>query len=260
MGHHLLGTLPTTKKWRAVIELISGGAEVDDIAAATSRAAESSMIDAVNDPAFKQGFWLLTQIPQAAPAEDFALALRNLGLEVSDKPTLVEICMAMMISIEQAVPAARRTDAGEMAQLSSVESLSAVASREMGSLFGPAEAPAEARSALARLSTVKNFGALARDYFSRLTRRYLDYYLSRELSQHVGINQRFLTVREHSEFEEALERYCYEAALIVRDFAGDWFSKANYEGGITPTKAGRFVHHAFEKLRDELMVRRGAGA
>jgi hypothetical protein len=37
------------------------------------------------------------------------------------------------------------------------------------------------------LATVKQFGVLARDFFARLTRRHLEYYLSRELSKHVGI-------------------------------------------------------------------------
>jgi hypothetical protein len=66
MGHQHLGTLPRSKKWRDVIDLISGGANVQHVAAATSDAAERQMIDASNDPAVRYTVWLLTQIPLAA--------------------------------------------------------------------------------------------------------------------------------------------------------------------------------------------------
>ena len=106
--------------------------------------------------------------------------------------------------------------------------------------------------------TVKQFAVLARDFFSRLTRRHLDYYLSRELSKHVGINSRFQTIREHKQFEEALDLHCRETSRIIKEFSGEWFSKQNYEGGIDQAKAGGFVHVAFDKIRKELRRRRDA--
>jgi hypothetical protein len=52
------------------------------------------------------------------------------------------------------------------------------------------------RAALGGLGTVKQFAVLARDFFPRLSRRQLSYFLSRELSQHVGVNSRFHTIRD----------------------------------------------------------------
>jgi len=46
MGHQHLGTLSRSRKWREVIELISAGANVEEVAAATSAAAEQQMGDA----------------------------------------------------------------------------------------------------------------------------------------------------------------------------------------------------------------------
>ena len=51
---------------------ISGGADVQDIAAATFAAAEDQMADASSDAAVKNAVRLLTQIPTAARKEDFA--------------------------------------------------------------------------------------------------------------------------------------------------------------------------------------------
>jgi len=259
MGHQHLGTLPQSLKWRQVVQLISGGADVKDVAAATSAAAESQMADASNDPAVKHAVWLLTQIPLAARQDNFASALRQLGLHVSERPTLIEVAAAMSDAVDKCVTkAGGRSDLGEMAQLSAVESLNAIAGRELSDLFGASAD--KVKAALGGLGTVKEFAVLARDFFSRLSRRQLSYFLSRELSNHVGTNSRFKTIREHRDFETALDLHCREASRILKEFSGEWFSKHTYEGGIDEGKAGRFVHVAFQKLREELRARRGAHA
>jgi hypothetical protein len=102
------------------------------------------------------------------------------------------------------------------------------------------------------------FSVLARDFFARLTRRYLDYYLSRELPNHIGAKSRFPSLAEHHRFDQALESHCRQTALIIRQYSADWFSKHTFEGGIDPDKVGGFVHYAFEKIRRELVRRRDA--
>jgi hypothetical protein len=257
MGHQRLGSLPQSRKWRNVVELISGGADIDEIAAATSAAAELSVIAAANDPAVRTAFFLLTQIPLAARGERFVPELRALGLKLSDQPSLVEIVSALADAVDRSARrTGARTDFGEMVQLSAAESLNATAGRELPHLFGTP--PDSVRRVLGGLATVKQFAVLARDFFSRLTRRHLDYYLSRELSKHVGINARFQTIREHRQFEEALDLHCRQTSRIIEEFSGQWFSKQNYEGGIDQANAGRFVHVASDKIRKELRVRRDA--
>jgi hypothetical protein len=254
MGHQHLGTLPRSRKWRQVVHLISGGADVEDVAAATSAAAEQQMADASNDPAVKRAVWLLTQIPPAARKEDLALELRKLDLRISGAPTLMEIASALSDAIDRHLArTGGRTDLGEMAQLSAVESLNAIAGRQLHDLFGAT--PEKTKEALAGLGTVKEFAVLARDFFSRLARHQLSYFLSRELPHHVGISSRFQTIREHREFEAALDLHCREASRIIKEFAGEWFSKHTFEGGIDEAKAGRFAHVAFQKLRAELRHR-----
>jgi hypothetical protein len=236
--------------------MISGGVDVAAIAAATSAAAERQMTDASNDQAVKHSVWLLTQIPAAARKNDFAAELRALGLQVSKQPTLMEVGSAMTQAIDRRVGRNRgRSDLGEMAQFSAVESLVAVAGRAMPDLFGPATE--KTKSALGGLGTVKQFAVLARDFFSRLARRQLSYFLSRELSNHVGTNSRFHSIREHQAFESALDLHCREASRIIKEFSGQWYSKQMYEGGIDEAAAGRFAHVAFSKLREELRYRRG---
>ena len=82
-----------------------------------------------------------------------------------------------------------RTDLGEMAQMAAVESLTALIGPGLPSLFQPN--PGEVQHSVGRFAGGDRFSALAREFFARLTQRSLEYYLSRELSNHIGAGQRF---------------------------------------------------------------------
>jgi hypothetical protein len=124
-------------------------------------------------------------------------------------------------------------------------------------LFGPR--PEEVQRAFGQFSSGSRFSGLAREFFSRLTQRCLDYYLSRELSNHIGQGARFGDDRARSEFDNALDRHCREASRIVESFAGGWYGKNVYQGdGLTLDSIRRFAPVAFRKVRAELRKRRDA--
>ncbi len=90
MGHIRLGVLPRTRKWQAVVQLLTGDASLADIVGASADAAENSLKNAATDDTLSHAFWLLTQLPQAARFENFSERLWELGLRVSDRPSLLE--------------------------------------------------------------------------------------------------------------------------------------------------------------------------
>jgi hypothetical protein len=260
MGHIRLGTLSQSKKWRQVVDLLRVDASVEEIAAAAADAAETSFQDGGNDPAFLHAFWLLTQIPLAARGPAFVEDLRRLGVRVPDPPSLVAVVAAFSDAVDRHVrDQGGRTDLGEMAQMAAVESLMAMVGPTLPSLFEPGVE--EVQRAIGRLAGGDRFSALAREFFARLTERSLDYYLSRELANHIGRRERFADDGERTEFDAALARHCREAARIVEAFAGGWYGKNVYQGdGLTPDAVRRFAPVAFKKLRGELRKRRDAGA
>ena len=255
MGHIRLGTLPKTQKWNQVVNLIAGGADVERIAAASADAAEHGLERASQDEGLAHAFWLLTQIPQAARQPNYLERLWELGLTVSSKPTLLEIVAAFTRAVDGHVRGSgKRSDLGEMAQHSASETLASLAGRELPSLFGPTAT--DVQQALAKLGTSDRFSIVARDFFSRLTSRSLGYFLSRELSKHVGPNKRFAEVSEHSGFNAALDVHCREASRIIKEFSGGWYGKTlQQEKTITQVQARNFAHIAFKKLRSELRDR-----
>jgi hypothetical protein len=248
--------LPATRKWQQVVALLSRDAGTEDIAAASAEAAEVSLEHARQDPALRQSFWLLTQIPLAARSPDYPESLRSLGVGVRDTPSLLETIGAFSAAVDRHVDSSgTRTDLGELAQHTAAESLAAMAGSDLPSLFGPT--PEDARLALGKLAAPDRFAKLARDFFARLTQRHLDYYLSRALSNYVGPGHSIGSIDGHTAFNAALEQHCREAARIVEAFAGGWYSKTNFEGGVTPEKARAFIFVALRKIGQELRKRRG---
>lgn len=247
MGHIRLGNLPRTRKWQQVVALLDpdSGAGMPQIAAATLDAAKRGLEEAARDPALVHSFWLLTQLPHCARAGDFISELKRVGISVQSAPTLMELVGGFADAVDNHVRGTGgRTDLGEMAQMGAAESLTAVLRERTQSLFGTT--PEMVQGQLAALATKKQFSVLARDFFANLTERYLGYFLSRQTSS------QFKSVEANREFREALSVHCRQASKIVEEFAGSWYSKTNYEGGITPRKAANFVHVALTKLRKEL--------
>jgi hypothetical protein len=203
MGHVRLGVLPASRKWRQVVAELGLGAEVDVIAASATEAAEAALRAASSDSAFLHTFWLLTQVPLAARGPDFAENLRHLGIEAPDQPSLMDLVAGISGAVDKyARESGDRTDFGEMAQMSAAESFVALVAPNLPSLFEPN--PGEVQRAVGRLAGGDRFSTLAREFFARLTQRTLDYYLSRELSNHIGIGKRFEDDRARSQFDAAL--------------------------------------------------------
>lgn len=250
MGHIRLGNLPRTRKWQEVVKLLDSGAGTPQIAAATLDAAKLGLKDAASDAALVHSFWLLTQLPLCARAEDFVAALNRAGVTVTSMPTLLELVGGFADAVDEHIrKIGGRTDLGEMAQMVAAESLTSLLRERTASVFGTT--PDMVRSELAALATKKQFSILARDFFARLTERYLAHFLSRQTSS------QFKSVPANREFREALSLHCRQASKIVEEFAGGWYSKANYRGAITSRKAANFANVALTKLRKEL--EKGAG-
>ena len=166
MGHVRLGTLPRTRNWIQVLDLVGGGAGAPDVAAATMNAAQRGLDAAAQDKGLVYTVWLLTQVPLAARSADFEGRLRKLGLDVSGSPSLLEVSGAFADAVDAHLRrTGGRTDLGEMAQMAASEALTVLGTPANGNLFDTA-APS-AKEALEAFTTTKQFGSLAREFFAR---------------------------------------------------------------------------------------------
>jgi len=89
------------------------------------------------------------------------------------------------------------------------------------------------------------------EFYAVFTRRYLTYYLSRELSNHVGPNKLLRNIDEHESFNHALDVYIRQTVRITKEFSPDWLGKAIYERRLSHESVTRYAHVAFGKIIGE---------
>jgi hypothetical protein len=278
MGTRHLDRLAATPKWRRVIALLGDGAGrsglpgvgpgvLSDVADATLDASLLGLQRAKGDEGLAYSLYLMVQATQAARESDFVAALSRAGLSsaggrmtgLPDATTVVaesaepsnvgtlDLLAAFTRSVDRHLRQSEsRTDIGEMAQLAAAESIASLCTPQQQTIFSsPSQ---ELQKSLRQLSTEAGFGRLVHDFFSRLTRRYLEYHLSRELSNHVGPGRRFATALEHNAFLRELDAHCRKSTEPVRQFAGEWYSKHIFQRDVTTETTKGFASHALDKV------------
>ena len=138
----------------------------------------------------------------------------------------------------------RRSDFGIPAPWS----LTRTVASQTGSLF--LSGLDDARQAYRSFSTERGFAQLAHLFFSRLLSRSLRYFTDHEAANRLGGDGRLRSEAELLSFTEGVDRYASEAARIVEDFAGSWYSKRQWLGGLDRTEGVAAV--AMRKIADEL--------
>ena len=101
-------------------------------------------------------------------------------------------------------------------------------------------------------STTKQFSTLAGEFFTRLSRKYLTYFLSRELSNYVSADGRFSNIDRHAEFNQGLDLYCRQASRIIEEFPEGGSQRAISKEESRRRRRPGLSHVALKKLRAEL--------
>lgn len=277
MGHHEVESLVANRSHKRVVGLLGAGAgmaglpgvspgSLDRIADAMLDASLEGLERAKRDAGLLHTFYLLTQVTQAArTGDEFAVALARLGIAnpaaalggasagevVGTADSIYELVANFTNAIDQRLTrSGQRTDLSEIAQRATAQSLTVLCEERASTLYGTGADAVQ--DALRQLSTKSGFARLSQDFFSRLTSGFLIYHLSKELSNHVGPGRRFADISEHNAFLRAMEDHCRSAASVLVDFSGAWYSKHNFEGGITERHVFVFMGHALDKVRDAL--------
>jgi len=256
LGHIHLGQMPATRKWKTVADMIERGSAINDIAAASAKAAERELARAADDPVFVEAVRLLALIPQAAKQEGFGKALLAIGIDAPADPSLMDLMVATTAALDRfAMREGHRSDFGELSARALSDSLAAAIGPRLPGLFAPNAAQVQMEAA--RLARSDAFSSLARHFFGRLVSETLQSWLSRKLSANVGQDRAFSSAGDRSAFDSALSQYCSEATQIIKVFAGGWYGKTIYrDGTITSERAAAFGAVAFKKINEELSRKR----
>jgi hypothetical protein len=254
MGHIRLGRLPKTRPWSGVFNAL-GGTDIGtvELARETAIAAQEQFAALEDDRGLSYCFWVIVRVVTAARGDNFAGELKRLGVQ----NTAVNSGLGFVQQIAQAVEKELRKRGQQavfvrMAELSLREVLSSNIVEQSRSLFGTSFE--EIQAACRSLSTQKRFGQVAKEFFARFVSRSIQYITDKELSNYIGPSGSIGSPNHALEFQQALDRYCFESAKIAEEFASGWFSKHNWEtnNNIPEDAAAAFTAYALQKIQMEL--------
>ena len=273
MGHTRLGWIPKTRRWRSLVSLatdgFSGGGIVFNgvaeshggppspenkvvaaVAASTLNLTTGALDRACSDRIVAKVFFTMARIALASRKENWCDELAQVGIHLSVESGPMDLAAEFSRCIwEYGVAEGLSSDAAEQAVAAAQETLADVS--RAGNLDMFSSSGEELRRAIKAVSTKEGFATLAQSFFAGFLAKYINFYLSR-------ITPAMTTVGPVSAasavtlFNDALRLHCKQSALIVRDFAGGWYAKTEYEEGITLSNAKRFVAIALKKLKAEL--------
>lgn len=256
MGHIRLGRLPKSRPWAKVFQVLEGDSfNASSVAGAIAVAAQREFSVFQYDPGINYCFWVLARIATAARTENFAGELRRLDIQIDHVASGLAFVQRVARAVERELTRrSHRNFFVQMAELTLRDVLSAAVVEQSRSLFGTSLS--EIQSACRRFSTQARFGAIARQFFAALMSRVIQYTADKELSNYVGSGHGLTSPDAALSFQRDLQRYCFESARIVEDFAGGWLSKNNWQtnNDIPEPAAAGFTSYALEKICQELQT------
>lgn len=223
---------------------------VDDVAMAVASAAEKAYRAAGADPGVVESLRAMAVLADASRQADFAAALRAGGFAVAGDEDAVRLLRSVLRDTEARFgPVGQRSVFSEFALGALQESLTSTVTNQTGSLF--LSGLDDAQHAYRQFSTERGFAQLAHLFFSRMLARSLRYFTDQAAANQLGHGGRLNSQADLRAFNEAVDRYGGEAARIVEDFAGAWYSKRRWlRSDIAQTDGLAAV--AMRKIADEL--------
>ena len=254
MGHVRMSVLPTSQKWRNIIQQIAGmhvsNTEIADIAQQTIQNVRDRFRYIRQDNGVLGTFQFLVNLAIASREENPQARLLNIGIDLPDNPTPLSFAKAVNAYV---APRKDSFEYGEIAQKAAGDAISVWYRQNQAhtlNLFESLENPFEVWR---KAGSGTGFCELSRLFFAKFTQRYLEYFLEREASAALGdIDKRIEFEERLGEHADAISLHAFETAEITQPFAAGWFNRHATEGLPSEEEIERFLSHAFRKMRDAL--------
>jgi hypothetical protein len=245
MGHERIGVLPKTKRWRAIVAEIAAvdapPSDVPEIARHTLNALGSRYVDLASDAAVKAAFEFLVDMARTAAGKQAAA------------DTATKSPLSFVADLGQRLGATEGSlETAEIVRRAAADAI-ATWGRENATTQSELFAVTAPGNAWRGLGTGAGFCELSRLFFSRLTERYLSYFLDREASAalpNLAAREQFR--RQLQAHLGDVSKHSFETAKITQSFAAGWFNKNAITSQPTSAQIRRFLEYAFAKLREDL--------
>lgn len=253
MGHERVGILPRRKPWSEITEniglsLSSNEISVYDISKQTLENVRIQFDRLHKDKGVEAAFSFLVVLTTTNESikTDSILDIR---IDLVDNPSPLKLTSKLKEYVEEKADSYEYAELSERAAADAIIYWSKIRS-EQHYLFQDTTRASEIWNHI----TGRDFCDIARVFFSKLTERYLRYFIERSLSAQTT------TLKAREEFSKTLSsniedisRHAFETSKITQSFAAGWFNKYAVESKPTGNDIRRFISIAAGKLKEEIL-------
>ena len=251
MGHNRLGRLPRTYRWKHVINLLDLAAELPEIIKASMHAAQNGLMRASHDPGLTITLTNIFKFIEAVDSKDNLKELSSRGYLDKSDDSIFGVLAKFREKVDgDLLHSKAKSDVSEIAINSFLGTLNYYVSHDTQDIFD-VNASAMANS-LQNYTAKSKLPEMMHEFYSRFTKDYLDYYLSREMSNYVGSNKMLATIDQHQTFNDSFDLYIRQAVRITKEFTPGWYGKAKYEGRLNHDEVKKYALVAFKKIVSEI--------
>lgn len=257
MGHERVGILPRRKRWLTIVSSIRNALGSGPLA---TTALTTEVLNQV-----RRRYQRLPQDSGVQAAFSYLVALSSSDMQGSDYQDVAEVNLdenpsPLRITADLAKWVEAHRDSTEYAELACRAAADTIAiwtrqNSQQQQLF---DESTNARNIWSNIDGSR-FCDISRTFFSKLTERYLCYFIERSASaQASSIEERQRFDGILSSHMEDVSRHAFETAKITQSFAAGWFNKNVSGSKPTAAQMSAFLAIAFGKLQEELLRETGS--
>lgn len=255
MGHERLGFLPKSQAWRQIVAEMAGFAvgyaQVNTIARNTLQQVQKQFSKLENDPSIKTSFEFLLQVSFAFQKNDPIGYLTKNKILLSEELSALKLARAITNYKKEEVISNEYQTFARQAAIDAINNWYYSNLDKGQTLFSDG---IDSKAILSRVADGSGFCELSRLYFSKLTERYLKYFLDREASAVIS------NIEDRNRFSDALaghiekiSKHAFETSKITQSYSAGWFNK-NVKGEYPDDKKIKgFLSYALGKMKGELL-------
>lgn len=255
MGHKRLGVLRKTKSWRLIVDELGkfalGNTDISTIAQKTLQNVQKRYSNFIDDPSINSSFEFLIHISFAFQKENPIKYLTENKILSNEELSVLKLARGVTNYKNEEVASHEYQTFARQAAIDAINNWYKSNLESGRSLFSD---DVDTSAVFNKASSGSGFCELSRLYFSKLTERYLRYFLEREASSKIS------NIRARERFSEEIEKHinqislhAFETSKITQSYAAGWFNKNAKENFPEQKEIKNFLSYAFGKMKSELI-------
>lgn len=228
MGHTRIGILHRSRKWKDVVKSFCHNADFAQIASMVLDAARKDFTRErlSQDASYQKAVELLVEMGIGAQNKNFVEHMREIGIELSERPSVQELNYKLGKAIDDAGWSLNslKTDLGEYAKYALLSTVSQVA-KDVVAQDIPGLIQRPPSEIFRSFGKQVNVAAMNQNFIAKVMSGALNAYLAHIIPNLTGSTPRVMSTHALDASYKALEEHCKETAVVHFQYSKNWLGK-----------------------------------